>query len=86
MKLADTMIDRTAVKATIINVAKKHRGRYLLPKRFRTNPLAPKSALDHVYDACEELVNEGKARWLREGSSWESGPGPGIELTRRADA
>lgn len=33
-----------------------------------------------VYDACEDLVTEGKARWLRCGDSWECGPGPGIEL------
>lgn len=64
----------------VVEVAQKHGGRYVMMRRFRRNPLAPKSALDHVYDACEALVDAGKARWLREGNSWESGPGPGIEL------
>lgn len=64
----------------VVEVAHKHGGRYVLPCRSARAPTAPKSALDHVYDACEELVNQGKATWLPIGDSWQSGPGPGIQL------
>lgn len=73
-------MDREKTKAQVVEVAKAHGGRYFLPHRYRLDPLAPKSPVDHVYDACEDLVTDGSARWLRLGDSWESGPGPGIEL------
>lgn len=64
----------------VVAVAQKHSGRYVLMKRFGHDPLAPKSALDHVYDACQALVDARRARWLPVGDSWQNGPGPGIEL------
>lgn len=81
--LIEGLKDTEAVKAKVIDVAQKHGGRYVLPRRYRPDPLAPKSPIDYLYDACEALVNERKARWLPMGDSWQSGPGPGIELTTR---
>ena len=71
-------------KAEIVEIAKKHGGRYLLPRRFHYNPWAHKEPLDLEYDACGELTLEGKASWLPMGTSYECGPGPGICLTSKA--
>lgn len=73
------------VKHEIVTAARANGGRYLLLRRYRPDPFAPKSPLDIAYDACESLVDERKARWLPSGSSHESGPGPGIELTAFED-
>jgi hypothetical protein len=47
----------------IIKSAKEHEYKYLLPRRFIVNKW-DKSEVDFEYDACEELVNQGKAEWL----------------------
>jgi hypothetical protein len=59
--------------------ASRHSGRFLLPHRF-TRPIADefKTETDHDYDACEQLVNRGEARWI----SGYSNLSPGIEFTR----
>ncbi len=46
--------------------AREHEGRYLLPRRF-TKPLLDewKTDTDLEWDACEELVQCGDAKWLR---------------------
>ena len=60
----------------IIDIAKHHNGRYLLPHRY-VAAKANKTDIDRRYDACQKLVNEGKAKWLT--NNFE----PGIELTTK---
>ena len=58
-------------------LARKHEGRYLLPRRFyKPNPF-DRSDTDLDYDAAAELVNRGEARWLR-----NSKFAPGIQFLR----
>lgn len=61
--------------ARIRAAASEHSGRHLLPHRLRDPDgyLAPPPAAE--YEACEELVKRGEARWLGIG-------GPGIEIVR----
>ncbi|MCH7936639.1 MAG: hypothetical protein IH994_06060 [Proteobacteria bacterium] len=64
-------------KEQIAKAAEVHDGRYLLARRYHTpKPWAEKTDLDHAYDACEELVKEGRARWIKGNFA------PGIELVR----
>lgn len=64
----------------IMETAKSHDGRYLLPLRFRFEPVgtvADPDAAELDYEACRELVHERLARWL------SSNYAPGIELRNR---
>lgn len=66
--------------AEILQIAKAHDGRFLLPRRFRREPVGTVSDPDATeidYEACRELVHEGLARWLNSNFS------PGIELCKR---
>lgn len=58
-------------------LAWEHQGQYLLPRRLRPDPFN-KTDTDLDYDACEELVRRGEARWLS-GYSTEA---PGIQIVR----
>lgn len=73
------MSTKTPEPAEIVEIAKAHDGRYLLPRRFG-KPSTPLSETDLAYAACEELVRDGLAEWLP--ASWSAAPG--IRLTSKA--
>lgn len=62
----------------IIETARGHDGRFLLPTRFR-GPSWPPREQDLDYDACDALVLNSYADWL------QGSLAPGIRLTRKAD-
>lgn len=59
-------------------IANAKLGRYLLPYRHRRSVIP--TDVDLEYEACERLVQQGKARWLSERFA------PGIQLDPRIQA
>ena len=77
MKDSDAQPTTTDREADIIRQAREHKGRFLLPRRYRGAPLCGDlSETDHQYDACQRLVDRREARWLTGNMA------PGIELLK----
>lgn len=65
-----------ALRQRIFASAEAHDGKHLLPRRpYRPIKYDPPTDLDREYEACDDLVASGHARWMTGNLS------PGISLT-----